>query len=135
MDEYGYIVMDTDAPMEDAIAMISNNSPNIILSPINTSQRDTALEHLPDFLGVLYQICGSDYSPMVRVVLLGVGQNLVSLRIEQSLDKPENCKAAPAMRNLQARMSKAKKQRKYIWNYSGYEELLDYFSSIIEIDI
>lgn len=135
LDEYDYIVIDTDAPLEDAVSMISNNKPDLILSPINSSQKDTALEDLPDFLATLTHLCGLDYSPMVRIVPLGVRENVVSKIINSCTIKPDNCKATFEMKNLETKMSQAKIKRKYIWEYAGCEHFLSYFTSLLEIDI
>jgi chromosome partitioning protein len=134
LQAYDYIVIDTDSPPEDTVIMINNNLPDIILIPINKSQRHS-LDDIPDFLELLKQVKSIknsspnvDYSPKIIIVPLGVNENEI-LRLVPDAD----CEIAKAMRNIQDQMVDALGEKRYIWKYQDCEDSLEYFSSLLEM--
>jgi hypothetical protein len=114
--------------------MINNNLPDIILIPINKSQRHS-LDDIPDFLELLKQVKSIknsspnvDYSPKIIIVPLGVNENEI-LRLVPDAD----CEIAKAMRNIQDQMVDALGEKRYLWKYQDCEDSLEYFSSLLEM--
>ena len=131
---YDYMVIDSDNPPEDTVIMINNHLPDLILIPLNKSQRHS-LEDIPDFLELIETVNAITnlnpsiaYYPQVKIVPLGVSQEI----IKRSLSK-ENCEIAPAMRDVQDEMVEALGEKNYIWDYSSCEDLREYFISLLEI--
>lgn len=133
--EYDNIVIDIDSPLRNTVQTIIQNDPEIVLVPINKAGRPKALRNLPRTLSVIAKLeSKSGYSPEVIIVPLGVEQNAISEVVEKIQTKPQVCRVAPPMRNLQEEMACAVyEERKHIWNYEGCEDLYDYFCSLLGI--
>jgi chromosome partitioning protein len=139
---YDYIVIDTDSPPEDTVAMIRNNLPDIILVPINKPQEWSMDDDLPVFLDTAADIekranlePDSDYYPQFIVVPLGIVAEDVITVVDKCLEKPQNCQVASAMRNLQDQIGKSLKLKKFIWDYPDCEDTFDYFIDILNLAI
>ena len=131
---YDYMIIDSDNPPEDTVIMINNHRPDLILIPLNKSQRHS-LEDIPDFLELIETVdavanLNPDiaYYPQVKIVPLGVSQEIIGRSLAE-----ENCEIAPAMRDVQDEMVEALGEKNYIWNYSSCEDLRQYFISLLEI--
>lgn len=141
LEVYDYIVIDTDSPPEDTVAMIRNNLPNIILIPINTSQK-RSLKDLPVFLDTSADIekranlePGLNYYPKFIVVPLGIPEADAVSKLNETKEKPKFCQVAPAMENLQDQISDALEKNSYIWDYPDCSKTVDYFIQLLKLVI
>lgn len=129
---YMHTVLDIDNAMENTVQTILQSHPDIVLVPINKSQQDLALVHLSTTLSMIAQLESKlNNSPQVIVVPLGVNQDRISATLERARRLPRNYRIAPEVRDLQEQASRALVERKYIWEYSGCEDLLNYFRSLL----
>lgn len=135
-EQYDHIVLDIDSPLENTATTIIQDNPDLILVPVNQSQKVKALRNLPRTLQVVANIeSKGGFTPTVRIVPLGVERERVLQVVEKCEKKPFNCTVADEMPNLQEEMQNALYQDKdYIWNYDGYKEYEDYFSELLDID-
>ncbi len=132
---YDYVVLDMDTPLPNIVTVIVGSNPDLILIPINYSQKYKALNNLKDTLGVILIMEGkATLSPQVRVVPLGVKADEVAAPLEKLKNKPANCTVSKSMPNVQDIMQESiYEKRNYIWNVPGYEHLRAYFEELIEI--
>ncbi|MBD2777408.1 ParA family protein [Iningainema tapete] len=135
LEEYDHIVIDIDSEFLNTIHAIIYNQPDVVLIPVNKSQRRKALNKLPIVLSAVALLESKyGYSFEVIIVPLGVKQDVVLEALKQVQDKPQSCRVALAIRDLQDEMSLAVyEDRKYIWDYTGCEDLYQDFCSILEI--
>lgn len=139
LQAYDYIIIDTDSPPEDTVAMISNNFPNLILIPINKSQK-RSLNDLPSFLDVAASLeiranrePNISYNPKFVIVPLGIDETDAVSKLKQAPEKPRNCQVASAMENFQDEINDALEHNQYIWDYPGCEGLYQYFIDLLEL--
>jgi chromosome partitioning protein len=111
------------------------NQPDVVLVPVNASQKIKALRNLSRTLNVIAQLAEkTGHSPKIIIVPLGVPIADVQAVLQQIDLQNLNWRLAPAMPNLQDLMQIALYQdRRYIWQYPGYEYLLDYFSNLLTL--
>jgi chromosome partitioning protein len=140
-DTYDFIVIDTDAPPEDTVAMIRNNLPNVIYSPINLSNMQS-LRDLPDFLDTVSDLekdanlePGINYNPEFIIVPLGISEDRVISKFNEAYEKPTNCQVASAMDNYQSEVSEAFLEYKYLWEMPNCENTYEYFSSLLNLGL
>ncbi|WP_309225557.1 ParA family protein [Sphaerospermopsis sp. LEGE 08334] len=134
--QYDHIVLDINSPLKNTVHTIVNNDPDLILVPVNISQRIKALRNLPRTLRVISQLENTTgYDPQVIIVPLGISEDSVYEvvnRLEED-DKPRKYRIAPQMYDCQEEMQVAIYQdKKYIWDYEGLEHLYDYFYELLE---
>jgi chromosome partitioning protein len=132
---FDHIVLDIDTPLQNTVQVIIGNNPDLILVPVNKSQEIKALRNLSKTLKVISQLSKPGFSPKVIVVPLGVMQESILEAIDKinAKNKPNSCRVANAMPDLQDKMQLAiYKDRRYIWSYEGYEYLLEYFKLLIK---
>ncbi|MEA5618895.1 ParA family protein [Cronbergia sp. UHCC 0137] len=133
--QYDHIVLDIDSPLKSTVQTIVGNDPNLILVPVNKSQKIKALRNLPRTLRVISQLenkIGCD--PQVIIVPLGISQDSIGEVVSRLADhdKPNRCRIAPEMDDYQDQMQTAIYQdRKYIWDYEGLDFLYDYFADLL----
>ncbi|EAW35625.1 AAA family ATPase [Lyngbya sp. PCC 8106] len=134
-EQYNHIVLDIDSPLANTVQVILQDNPNLILVPVNLSQRAKALRNLPRTLQVIANMeSNMGFTPIVKIVPLGVERERLLQVVEKAENKPRKCSVAEEMSNLQDEMQKAiYEDRKYIWNYNGYEYLKDYFNKLLGI--
>ena len=132
---YDYVVLDMDTPLPNIVTVIVGSDPDLILIPINYSQKYKALKNLKDTLEVILAMEGkATFSPQVRVVPLGIDADEVAGPLEKLKNKPANCTVSKSMPNVQDTMQKSiYDERNYIWNVPGHEDLRAYFEELIEI--
>ncbi len=135
LEEYDYIVIDVRSPRKDTIRIIINDDPDLILVPINPSQKSKAAGNLDRTLGMIsileYKL---GFSPEVIIVPLGVSQDVISDKLQKIPNQPKVCRMAPPIRYLQDEMQIAiYEERKYIWEYEGCEDVYFEFCSILGI--
>lgn len=134
-EQYDHIILDIDSPLKNTVQVIISSNPDLVLVPINKSHKHKALRNLPRTLKVITDIASkAGYDPEVIIVPLGISGESVSEVLDKlNRDaKPTKCKVAPAMENLEELIEEAVyKDTKYIWEYSGYEHLYDYFDRLI----
>ncbi len=136
LEQYDHVVLDVDSPLQNTVKLIVDNEPDLVLVPVNKSQAIKALRNLPRTLSVIAQLeTKTGASPRTIVVPLGINPDDVSAAVAQSSDKPSRCLVAPPMPDVQQEMQVAIYQdKRYIWDYSGYENLQDYFCSLLFLE-
>jgi chromosome partitioning protein len=134
--QYDRVVLDIDSPLQNTVQVIIGNDPDLILVPVNKSQKIKALRNLPRTLKVIAQLSKPGFCPEVIIVPLGIAQEAIS-QVVENLDienKPQQCKIAAEMPDVQEQMQMAiYEDRKYIWDYEEYEYLYEYFCEIIGV--
>lgn len=137
MEEYDNIVLDIDTPLKNTVQTIVQNAPDMVLVPISKPHEDKGLMHLPGILNVMATLqTKGGFSPKVIIVPLGIAQDNVLNQLEKVPVKPQFCRVASAIRNLQDQMSHAIfKQRQYIWDYDEQcQDLYDYFCVLLGVN-
>jgi chromosome partitioning protein len=131
--EFGHIVIDVDSPLQNTVQAIIQDRPNLILIPISLPHEHEGLVRLGDPLTILGSLGKTaQLTSRVRIVPLGSRLSTIQARLaELGIDLPD-CKAAPRLRNLQKETQRARKERRYVWEYPGCEDVADYFSSLVE---
>lgn len=134
--QYDHIVLDIDSPLKNTVQTIVGNNPDLILVPVNKSQKIKALRNLPRTLKVIAQLeTKAGYAPQVVIVPLGISQSSIYDivdRLEYD-SKPQRYRVADEMYDCQEKMQSAIYQdRKYIWDYEGLEYLYDYFVDLVD---
>lgn len=136
-EQYDHVIIDIDSPLKNTVQMIVGSDPDIILVPVNKSQKTKALRNLPRTLQVISQLESTvGFAPKVIIVPLGIQEDAISQVVSRiNIDnKPQNCKIASAMPDVQEQMQHSiYEDRKYIWDYQGYEDMYEYFCSILGI--
>lgn len=135
--QYDHVVFDIDSPLQNTVQVIIGNDQELILIPVNKSQKTKALRNLPKTLKVISQLeSKAGFAPKVIIVPLGIPEDAV-LKVVQKIDidkKPKQCEIAAEMPDVQEQMQLAVyEDRQYIWDYEGYEDLYDYFCEILGI--
>ncbi|WP_254434559.1 ParA family protein [Aphanizomenon sp. UHCC 0183] len=134
--QYDHIVLDINSPLKNTVQTIVGNDPDLILVPVNKSQKIKALRNLPRTLKVIAQLeTKAGYTPQVIIVPLGISQSSIYDIVDRLEDdlKPRKYKVADEMYDCQEEMQSAiYKDRKYIWNYEGLEHLYDYFVDLLD---
>lgn len=132
---YDYVVLDMDTPLPNIVKVISGSDPDLILIPVNYSQKYKALKNLKDTLEVILALEGkATFIPQVRVVPLGINADEVAGPLEKLKNKPANCTVSKSMPNVQDTMQQSiYETRDYIWNVPSQENLRAYFEELIEI--
>lgn len=134
--QYDHIVLDIDSPLKNTVQTIVGNDPDLILVPVNKSQKIKALRNLPRTLKVIAQLeTKAGYTPQVVIVPLGISQSSIYDIVDKLEDdlKPQRYRVADQMDDYQEEMQSAVYQdRKYIWDYEGLEHLYDYFVDLLD---
>lgn len=135
-ETYDHFVIDIDSPLENAVQTIVQNDPDLVLIPVNLQHE--ALTRLKDPLGIiarLEQKAGQEAAPgrpvRVRVVPLGAKVADVRQALDGSSVRLRDCQVVQKVRNLQKETNLARKERRYVWEYAGCEDLQDYFRSLL----
>ena len=134
--QYDHIVLDINSPLKNTVQTIVGNDPDLILVPVNKSQRIKALRNLPRTLKVIAQLeTKAGYAPQVVIVPLGISKSSIYDIVDRLEDdlKPQRYRVADQMDDYQEEMQSAIYQdRKYIWDYEGLEHLYDYFVDLLD---
>lgn len=135
-EQYDHIVLDIDSPLQNTVKLIVDNQPDLVLIPVNVSQEVKALRNLPRTLSVIAQLeAKTGASSRTIIVPLGVDPNVIGKTINEVKEKPSRWLVAPPMPDVQQQMQVAiYKEKKYIWEYAGYEEMQDYFCSLLQLE-
>ncbi len=135
--QYDHVVLDIDSPLQNTVQVIIGNDPDLILVPVNKSQKIKALRNLPRTLKVISKLeSTAGFASEVIIVPLGIQEDAISQVVSRiDIDnKPKQCKIASAMPDVQEQMQHSiYEDRKYIWDYEGYENMYEYFCSLIGI--
>ncbi|MDC0839710.1 MAG: ParA family protein [Limnospira sp. PMC 1291.21] len=135
---YSHIVLDIKSPKSDTVRAIVGNDPDLILIPVNTSQRERAIKQLPNMLDLISQLRSTaGYMAQVSIVPLGIPRELVERELSQIKAEKKNqfWQIALPMEELQDEIQTAiYQERQYIWEYENHENLYEYFSDLLNID-
>jgi chromosome partitioning protein len=134
-EQYDHIVLDMDSSLQNSVEMIVGSQPNLVLVPVNASQKVKALRNLSRTLAVIAQLAEkTGNAPRTVIVPLGVKQAEVMPILQQAKLQGFPWEVAPEMPNLQDEMQIAIYQdRQYIWQYPDHADLLDYFISLLKL--
>jgi chromosome partitioning protein len=135
-ETYDHFVMDIDSPLENAVQTIVQNDPDLVLIPVNLQHE--ALTRLKDPLGIiarLEQKAGQEASvgrPIrVRIVPLGAKVGDVRQALDASGVRLRDCKVVQKARNLQRETNVARRERRYIWQYAGCEDMEGFYRNLL----
>ena len=133
---FDHVVLDIDSPLENTVKVIVGNHPDLILVPINISQKTLGLRLLPRTLKVISSLGKRlKFNPQVIIVPLGITAKSIEdvLSKIDSNEKPKNCRIAEEMENLQDEIQDTTfVNYEYIWEKEGYAKLFDYYLALIE---
>jgi chromosome partitioning protein len=135
-EQYDHIVLDVDSPLQNTVKLIVDNQPDLVLVPVNKSQEIKALRNLPRTLSVIAQLENKTGTfPRTIVVPLGIPPDGIQKAMAGIAEKPSQCLVAPSMPDLQQQMQAAiYKDKQYIWDYAGYEDLQSYFRTLLSLE-
>jgi chromosome partitioning protein len=129
-ETYDHFVLDIDTPLEKTVQTVLQNDPHLILIPVNL-QHD-ALTQLPDPLAVIAALEAKvGQAPKVRIVPLGAKVADIRERLQQTAIQLNDCRIAPKVRNLLKETNLARKERRYVWEYPGCEDLEEYYQELL----
>jgi len=126
---YDHIILDMSTPLEYTVKVIVDNHPDIVLIPVST--HPYAIDGLDDTLPVISKLEELAGTPKVVIVPLGAVKSEINQKINDISSVPSNYKLHRRMRNVQKKMDLALKEKKPIWAYPEYEDLRDYFQSLL----
>ncbi|MCI0459086.1 MAG: AAA family ATPase [Gemmataceae bacterium] len=133
-ETYDHFVIDIDSPLENSVQTIVQNDPDLVLIPVNLQPE--ALTRLPDPLTIIAALeATAAQQPRVRIVPLGAKLADVRAAFASVEKKPKDCRIAPRVRELLKETHRARKERRYIWKYSGCEDLAEYYSALVEPEV
>jgi chromosome partitioning protein len=135
-EQYDHVVLDMDSPLKNTVQIIVGNTLDLVLIPVNKSQKKKALRNLPRTLNVIASLeSKTGTSPRTTIVPLGIERDEVVKVVESVERKPRGYAIAPAMPNLEDLMQDAiYEDRRYIWQYEGNETLKTYFRRLIGLE-
>jgi chromosome partitioning protein len=125
---------DIDSPLENTVQTVVQNDPDRIYVPISQPHEALGLLHLPDTLSViaaLEQRAGR--SPWVTIVPLGVAKGKIEAALRGARERPKRCSVAAKARALLRQTSAALAEGRYVWEYEGCRDQLDYFCSLVGV--
>jgi chromosome partitioning protein len=133
IEKYDYVVLDMNTPLANIVQVILSSDPHIIFIPISSSQRYKGLNNLEPTLNIIFEMeTKATFTPEVFVVPLGISADEVQEQVNSIEDKPSQCSVALEMINVQDPMQEAVYlTKKYIWEYSEYQELEKYFEDLL----
>jgi len=133
LDEYKNIVIDINSPLVNTVITMVDNKPDFVFIPVNFSRKCQALKNLSSPLDVVVELGKTyAYSPQIIIVPLGIKREDVLDKINTIAEMP-HYKVAQEMRRVTAAMDKAiYDRRKYLWEYSEYTDIKQYFKSLVE---
>ena len=133
-EQYDYTVLDMDTPLPNIVNVIIGSDPNLVLIPVNISQKSKSLRNLTATLGVIAKLEGRSNLPLeVRIVPLGVSEEEISRFLSTIEEQPTSCEVTEAMENLQDEMQEAIYEiQDYIWNIDSESDGDEYFRSILD---
>jgi len=136
-DEYENIVIDINSPLVNTVMTMVDNKPDFVFIPVNFSRKHQALKNLSSPLNVVVELGEKyAYSPQVIIVPLGIKRDIVLEQIDTIEETPQNCQVAQEMRRVTAAMDKAiYKRGKYLWEYSEYTDIEEYFKTLVRKNI
>ncbi|MCK5718878.1 MAG: AAA family ATPase [Thiomargarita sp.] len=133
LDEYENIVIDIDSPLVNTITTMFDNEPDFVFIPINLSRRTQALNNLSSPIEVIVEREKFGYFSQVVIVPLGIKREDVLNRINTIGEMPKNYQVAQEMRRVGVPMDKAiYGKRRYLWEYAGYTDIKQYFTSLVK---
>ena len=131
--QYDYVVLDMNTPLANIVQVILGSDPHVIFVPISSSSRYKGLNNLEPTLNLIFEVeAKATFTPEVFVVPLGISADEVQEQVNSIEDKPSQCRVASEMINVQDPMQEAVYlTKKYIWEYSEYQELEKYFEDLL----
>jgi chromosome partitioning protein len=131
-EEFGHFVIDIDSPLANTVQAIVQDRPSLILIPVNYGLQPEALLRLGDPLAIIADLESKiGLQSRVRIVPLGAQVAAIRARLAELEHRPRRCDVAAKVRNLQKETRKARQEYRYVWEYSGCEDLKDYYHSLI----
>jgi hypothetical protein len=123
-------VMDIDSPLENAVQLMVDNAPDLVLIPVD--RQHEALTRLKDTLHIIDQLRDKlGRCPCVRIVPVGSQVQEIQAQLKAIDPNIPDCRIARKIRYLKAETDKARKERRYIWDYAGCEDLRGYFQDLL----
>ncbi|MEB3884386.1 AAA family ATPase [Lyngbya sp. CCY1209] len=135
--QYNFVVIDADAPPEDALTLLDNTLPDIFLVPIAESQSH-ATEDIPIFLEDLereirfQRDSGIDYNPTVKIAPLGLEIEEIEAEVDIRLFSDIEIEICVPMQSLDKEIRKALKEKNLIWEYPNLADTKSYFINLIK---
>ena len=127
--EYDHIVVDIDTRVQNALQVITELEPDIILIPID--KQYLSVEHLPEVLSLIARKEGIiNYPTEVKIVQMGSTHNLSSI-LNYSQNKPKYLNPNDfSIPNLEI-FNNSLRDGRYIWDYSLNIDIKSIFKGVV----
>ncbi len=127
--EYDHIVVDIDTRVQNALQVITELEPDIILIPID--KQYLSVEHLPEVLSLIARKEGIiNYPTKVKIVQMGSTHNLSSI-LNSSQNKPKYLNSNSfSIPNLEI-FNNSLRDGRYIWDYSLDIDIKSIFKGVV----
>jgi len=127
--EYDHIVVDIDTRVQNALQVITEIEPDIILIPID--KQYLSLEHLPEVLSLIARKEGIiNYPTKVKIVQMGSNHNLSNI-LSFLQNKPKYLNPNFSIPNLEIEFNNSLRDGRYVWGYSLNIDIKNIFKGVI----
>jgi len=126
--EYDHIVVDIDTAVQNALQVIIEIEPDIILIPIDKQYR--SVKHLDEVLSLIARNEGITYPlAKVKIVQMGSVHDLNSI-LNTYENKPKYLDSSFSIPNLEVEFNESLRDGRYIWDF--YIDIKSIFKGVID---
>jgi chromosome partitioning protein len=127
--EYDHIVVDIDTKVQNALQVITEIEPDIILIPID--KQYLSVEHLPEVLSLIAIKEGIiNYPSEVKIVQMGSTHNLSNI-LSSLRNKPKYLNPNFSIPNLEIEFNNSLRDGRYVWGYSLDIDIKNIFKGVV----
>lgn len=127
--EYDHIVVDIDTRVQNALQVISEIEPDIILIPID--KQYLSVEHLHEVLSLIARTEGiMNYPAKVKIIQMGSNHNLNDALITLQ-NKPKYLNFNFFIPNLEIEFNESLRDGQYVWDYPLNIDVKTIFKGVI----
>ena len=127
--EYDHIVVDIDTRVQNALQVITEIEPDIILIPID--KQYLSVEHLHEVLSLIARTEGIiNYPSKVKIIQMGSNHNLNDVLITLQ-NKPQYLDYNFSIPNLEIEFNESLRDGQYIWDYPIDIDIKSIFKGVI----
>ena len=126
--EYDHIVVDIDTAVQNALQVITEIEPDIILIPID--KQYLSVEHLHEVLSLIARTEGIlNYPAKVKIVQMGSTHDLNSI-LNTYGNKPKYLDSSFSIPNLEVEFNESLRDGRYIWDF--HIDIKSLFKGVID---
>jgi len=129
-DEYDHIVVDIDTRVQNALQVITEIKPDIILVPVD--RQYLSVEHLSEVLSLIARTEGIiNYPNKVKIVQMGSQHNL-DKKLSTLQNRPKYLDFSFFIPNLEIEFNLSLRDCQYVWEYPINIDIKTIFKGIID---